>query len=140
MRPSAIFLVQPFPTTLVLLSDESHYARSIRRISDFAASWYGPIMTSAEVIAELRKRAPEIRALGATSLYLFGSAARDEANEASDIDLFVDYDPDKFGFVELIRLRERLTEELGHAADLTTREGLHPLLRPAIEAEAIKVF
>jgi hypothetical protein len=97
-------------------------------------------MTSAEIIAELRKRAPEIRAFGATSLHLFGSTARGEATDTSDIDLFVDYDPEKLGFVELIRLRERLSEELGHDADLTTREGLHPLLRPAIEAEAIKVF
>jgi predicted nucleotidyltransferase len=97
-------------------------------------------MTSAELIAELRRRAPDIRALGATSLYLFGSVARGEATETSDIDLFIDYDPDRFSFVELIRLRERLSEALGHPADLTTREGLHPLLRRAIEAEAIKVF
>jgi hypothetical protein len=97
-------------------------------------------MTRADIITELRSRAPDIRALGATSLYLFGSAARGEAGEASDIDLFVDYDPEKFGFVELIHLRERISQALGRPADLTTREGLHPLLRPAIEAEAIKVF
>ena len=97
-------------------------------------------MNRADIIAELRNRAPDIRALGATSLYLFGSAARAQANEASDIDLFVDYDPERFGFVELIRLREQLSRALGRPADLTTRNGLHPLLRRSIEAEAIKVF
>ena len=97
-------------------------------------------MTRADIIAALRKQAPDIRALGPTSLYLFGSAARGEATEASDIDLFIDYDPDRFSFVELIRLRERLSHILGRSADLTTREGLHPLLRQDIEAEAIKVF
>jgi hypothetical protein len=97
-------------------------------------------MSRADIIAELRNRAPAIRALGATSLYLFGSAARGQANEASDIDLFVDYDPERFGFVELIRLREQLSRALGRPADLTTRNGLHPLLRRSIEAEAIKVF
>ena len=100
----------------------------------------GETMTRADVIAELRKRAADIRTFGATSLYLFGSTARGEAGETSDVDLFVDYDPEKFSFVELIRLRERLSQLLGRSADLTTREGLHPLLRPAIEAEAIKVF
>ena len=45
-----------------------------------------------------------------------------------------------FSFVELIRLRERLSQILGRPADLTTREGLHPLLRRDIEAQAIKVF
>jgi uncharacterized protein len=97
-------------------------------------------MTRADLIATLRSQAPDIRALGATSLYLFGSVARGEAKETSDIDLFIDYDPDRFSFVELIRLRERLSHMLGRPADLTTREGLHPLLRPDIEAEAIKVF
>ena len=97
-------------------------------------------MASSDVIIELRKRADEIRRLGATSLYLFGSAARGEATPNSDVDLFIDYDPERFSFVELVRLQQRLTEVLGHPADLTTREGLHPLLRPAIEAEAIKVF
>src|SRR5260221_11538342 len=97
-------------------------------------------MASSDVIIELRKRADDIRRLGATPLYLFGSAARGEATPNSDVDLFIDYDPERFSFVELVRLQQRLTEVLGHPADLTTREGLHPLLRPAIEAEAIKVF
>jgi predicted nucleotidyltransferase len=97
-------------------------------------------MTRTHIIAALRDQASDIRALGATSLYLFGSAAREEARDDSDIDLFIDYDPDRFSFVELIRLRERLSHILGRPADLTTREGLHPLLRPEIEAEAIKVF
>ena len=97
-------------------------------------------MTCADIIAALRNQAPDIRSLGATSLYLFGSAARGEASDDSDIDLFVDYDPERFSFVELIRLRERLSHILGRPADLTTREGLHPMLRPQIEAEAVKVF
>ncbi len=97
-------------------------------------------MSRSDVIAALRAQASEIKALGATSLYLFGSAARNEATERSDVDLFVDYDLDRFSFVELIRLRERLSDILCRPADLTTREGLHPLLRSAIESEAIEVL
>jgi predicted nucleotidyltransferase len=93
-----------------------------------------------EIIAALRNRAADIRKFGATSLYLFGSIARDEAKRESDVDLFIDYDPDRFGFVELIRLQEHLGAILGRPADLTTREGLHPRLRSDIEAEAVKVF
>jgi predicted nucleotidyltransferase len=97
-------------------------------------------MTRSDIISALRRQAPDIRALGATSLYLFGSAAREEAKDDSNVDLFIDYDPEQFSFVELIRLRERLSHILGRPADLTTREGLHPMLRREIEAEAVKVF
>jgi uncharacterized protein len=97
-------------------------------------------MTSADPIAVLRAYADDIRAQGVTSLYLFGSVARGDASPESDVDMFVDYDADRFTFVELVRLRERLSSMLGRTADLTTREGLHPLLRRNIEAEAIKVL
>ncbi len=97
-------------------------------------------MTRSDTLAALRNRADAIRAHGVTALYLFGSSARGETREESDIDLFVDYDPERFSFVELVRLRENLSELLGRPADLTTREGLHPLLRPKIEAEAVRVF
>ena len=97
-------------------------------------------MTRNETIAALREHARAIRDQGVTALYLFGSSSRDEARSDSDVDLFVDYDPDRFSFVELIRLRESLSAKLGRKADLTTREGLHPVLRRNIEAEAIRVF
>lgn len=97
-------------------------------------------MSRADIVAALREKASEIKDFGATSLYLFGSAARNEATEHSDVDLFVDYDHESFSFVEFIRLRKRLSDILGRPADLTTRDGLHPLLRPTIEAEAIKVL
>ena len=93
-----------------------------------------------EAIAKLRACEAELRGSGATALFLFGSTARGEASPSSDVDLFVDYDPDRFSFVELMRLRQRLSDRLGVAADLTTREGLHPRLRPAIELEAIRVI
>ena len=97
-------------------------------------------MSRSDIIFALRAEATRIQELGATSLYLFGSTARDEDRSESDVDLFVDYDPERFSFVELIRLRDRLSDVLGRKADLTTRDGLHPALRANIEAEAIKVF
>ena len=123
---------------------------ALRRAAPMRLPRYGPPtphlfvlycgMTTADIIATLKARAADIRALGATSLYLFGSTARGEARDDSDVDLFIDYDPDRFSFVELIHLRERLSQILGRPADLTTREGLHPLLRQDIEAEAIQVL
>jgi uncharacterized protein len=97
-------------------------------------------MQRQQAIAILQDRAAELRQLGATALYLFGSTARDEARANSDIDLFVDYDPEVFSFVELIRLGESLSCALGATADLTTRRALHPALKASIEGEAIRII
>jgi hypothetical protein len=50
-------------------------------------------MNRTEAIRKLRPFADALKARGATSLYLFGSAARNEAGSKSDLDLFLDYDP-----------------------------------------------
>ena len=98
-------------------------------------------MTNAETIETLKASSNKVRALGATGLYLYGSASRNELSANSDVDLFIDYDPaSAFSFVELVRLQELLTGELKRAVDLTTRNGLHPLLRPDIERTSIKIF
>ena len=53
--------------------------------------YIGRPMNRREAIAMLQTHAEAVKALGATSLYLFGSVARDEAKIRSDLDLFVDY-------------------------------------------------
>jgi len=98
-------------------------------------------MTRDEIIGRIRSRAGEIRALGASALFLFGSAARDELREDSDIDVFIDREPSaKFTFVELTNLLFLLEEEFGREIDLTTRGGLHPKARERIEASAVRVL
>jgi predicted nucleotidyltransferase len=98
-------------------------------------------MTRTEALRRLRGQADAIKALGATSLYLFGSTARNEATSKSDLDLFVDYDPrGRFNVLDLVAAKRMLEENLGVPVDLTTRKGLHPLLRKQIEAEATRVF
>jgi predicted nucleotidyltransferase len=97
-------------------------------------------MQRAEVIDALRSRADTIRSFGATGLYLFGSTARDQAGAASDVDLFVDYDDERFSFVEFVRLGDYLSELLAVKADLTTREGLHPMIRDEVERTAVRIF
>jgi hypothetical protein len=94
-----------------------------------------------EAIRLLREHADAIRAIGATSLYLFGSTARNEAGAKSDLDLFVDYDKNgDFSAIELVRLRNYISDTLEIQADVTTRDGLHPLIRDQIVASAERVF
>jgi hypothetical protein len=102
---------------------------------------YNAAMTRVEAITELKHRASAIRALGATSLYVFGSTVRGEAQPESDLDVFIDYDPDgRFNAFDLVGIKQYLEEELKIPVDVTTRDGLHPMLKADIERSAIRVF
>ncbi|MGH6980986.1 MAG: nucleotidyltransferase family protein [Stellaceae bacterium] len=94
-----------------------------------------------QAIAALRDQVGAVKALGATSLYLFGSTVRDRATAASDLDLFIDYDPrTRFSLVELVGIKQFLERRLGVPVDLTTRDSLDPLLKRRIEASAEQIF
>jgi uncharacterized protein len=86
-------------------------------------------------LAILKAHASELKALGVTSLSLFGSTARDEAREDSDIDVAVTLlpGPEK-GLAYLGRLddlKSRLSEMLGHPVDLI----VEPTSRPRAQQE-----
>lgn len=97
-------------------------------------------MTRNEAMARLVACEPQLRGLGVEHLFLFGSTARDAAQASSDVDLFVDYTKGRFGLYELMDVQELTTRALGRRVDVTTRDGLHPDLRPAIEASARQIF
>ena len=102
---------------------------------------YNAAMRRAEAIRRLRREADTIKALGATSLYLFGSVVRDDAETESDLDLFLDYDPaKKFSLIDLVEIKLFLEDKLAVEVDVTTRDSLHPMLRADIEQSAIRVF
>jgi len=71
-------------------------------------------------------------------LYIFGSFARNEVREMSDIDILVDFEPDaRIGIFEFIRLKRDLGELLHCEVDLATRDSLHKALRKDILNEAV---
>jgi hypothetical protein len=92
-----------------------------------------------EAIELLRRHQSEIAAHGVRALYLFGSTRRDEAGPDSDVDLFIDY-ARGFSLLDLVAVKEQIDEILGVRADLTTRGGLHPILRDDILRDAERVF
>ena len=98
-------------------------------------------MNRTETIEELKARAAAIRAMGAISLYLFGSTAKNSAKVTSDLDLFIDYDSNsRFNAFDLVGIKLFLEKELTLPVDLTTRDGLHPMLKSDIEQSAMRVF
>ena len=98
-------------------------------------------MNRQEAIDLLKSVASSAKSMGATSMYLYGSTARDEGRIGSDIDVFIDYDPSgKFNAFDLIGIKFLLEDHFHLPVDLATRDGLHPRLRERIEQSAIRVF
>lgn len=97
-------------------------------------------MTREEAIRRLKDNQAQLKELGVEHLYLFGSTARDEAGEESDIDLFFDHPEASLGLYQLIDLREAAARILGRKADIMSRRSLHPALKQRIEATALQVF
>jgi predicted nucleotidyltransferase len=98
------------------------------------------VMQRDEAITILKEHEAELRQLGVEHLYLFGSTARGEAREDSDVDLFFDYKRGKLGLFELMDVKEQTSRILGRKADIMTRDSLHKILRSRIEASALQVF
>ena len=73
-------------------------------------------------------------------LFIFGSTARDEAREASDVDLFFDHPEGSLGLFQLMDVKEATARILDRKADIMTRRSLHALLKQRIEAAALQVF
>ena len=97
-------------------------------------------MRSDLAISRLRDHEADLKRLGVEHLYLFGSTARDEAGEESDVDLFFDYEKGRLGLYELMDVKELAARILGGRTDIMTRDSLHKALRAGIEATAVRVF
>lgn len=98
-------------------------------------------MRKEDVIAKVQAHADEIRARGATALYLFGSTVRGEARADSDVDFFMEHDPARrFSLFDLMHLEDYLADVLGRRVDLGTKDSLHPVLRDDILRESVRVI
>lgn len=72
---------------------------------------------------------------GAHNVRVFGSVARGEADEKSDIDLLVEFEPER-SLLDHAGLVAELEELLGRKVDVVTEKGIYWLLRRRILKEA----
>lgn len=94
----------------------------------------------------LRDRLPALRtairdaaaANGATEVRVFGSVARGEDTDTSDVDVLVTLAPGRT-LLDLARLEVRLEALFGRPVDLVTEAGLRPPVREAALREAVRV-
>jgi len=91
------------------------------------------------VLTRLKGSIEEIRRrFGVRTLAVFGSIARDEAADSSDVDVLVVFNQ-RATFDIYMDLKFYLEELLGMSVDLVTDKALRPQVRQAIEQELINV-
>lgn len=90
-------------------------------------------------LATLRSFKPQILAIaaehGVGNIRVFGSVARGEADEASDVDLLVTVERPSVGW-KFYSIEPALGDLLGCEVDVITDKSIHPLLKERILSEA----
>lgn len=75
---------------------------------------------------------------GATKVSVFGSRARNDARDDSDVDLLVTLE-NGHGLLDLIAIKQDLEDALRLHVDVVTEGGLSPYMRDAVLAEAVRL-
>ncbi len=90
-----------------------------------------------QILTLLKKQLPYLKSnFKVKSIGIFGSYAREEQTETSDIDMLVEFEA-PVGFIKFIELENYLSDKLGAKVDLVTPDALKPLIKPHIIAEAV---
>ena len=99
----------------------------------------GRMATLEELRIVLRALLPTLeQEYGVTSLEIFGSYVRGEQDDESDLDLLVEFDPERdLSLLDLARLQRILTERIGVPVDLVEKRSIKPRLRDRILHEAV---
>jgi predicted nucleotidyltransferase len=73
---------------------------------------------------------------GARGIRVYGSVARGQATEQSDLDLLVEWEPDR-SLLDVIGLKLDLEDLLGVTVDIGSERGLHWFIREEVLREAV---
>jgi uncharacterized protein len=90
-----------------------------------------------EALRLLVEHRDELTAMGAASLSLFGSMARDEAGPASDVDILIELGR-PMGLFGLAAIHLRLEEIMGRRVELITANSLAERYRAKIVPDLVR--
>jgi predicted nucleotidyltransferase len=95
-------------------------------------------MKRSEVVALIQEHRAELAPFGVKSLALFGSVARDEARDDSDIDVLVEFEG-PVTYDRYCDVRFFIEDLLHRQVDLVLKEGLRPEVIPYVERDVFRV-
>lgn len=96
--------------------------------------------TKENILAKLTAQKTQLFKLGISKVGLFGSYSRNEQSAKSDIDLLIDFEPEKENFDNYMAVYD-LFEELfkNEKIEIVTKNGLSPYMGPHILSEVVYV-
>ncbi len=94
--------------------------------------------TKRELINILKNNKQKIQKYGAKNIGLFGSYIRDEQKEHSDIDILVDFYPEKENFDNFMAVCDYIENLFSREkVEIVTKNGLSPFIGPKILKEVL---
>ncbi len=94
-----------------------------------------PVETKDEILARLQEIEPQLRALGARRIGLFGSFVKGRQAADSDVDLLLEFEPGEKSFDHFMAISFLLEDAMLRHVELVTIESLSPCLGPHILSE-----
>ena len=99
-----------------------------------------PILTEEQILSFIKTHKDDFHErYGVHRIGLFGSFARKEQTEASDVDIAIEMEPEKKNIHNFLAFKRHLEKELGRKVDLGIESALKPAARKFIEKEIVYV-
>jgi uncharacterized protein len=97
------------------------------------------LLSKEDLIKQIMGQREKLSHLGVKNIGLFGSFVRGEQTSSSDIDILVEFVPEKHTFDNFMEVSFLLEETLGRKVEVITPEGLSPYIGPHILKEIERV-
>jgi len=97
------------------------------------------VTTKEDLIQRILEQRERLLSFGVTSIGLFGSFVRGKQTGLSDIDVLVEFTPEKHTFDNFMEVSFLLEETLGRKVEIVTPESLSPHIGPHILKEVERV-
>lgn len=92
------------------------------------------------ILTTIKSNKSKLEKLGVKNIGLFGSYIRNEQSKESDIDILLDFEPDKENFDNFMEVCDLLEELFGNKkVEIVTKNGLSPYIGPKILKEVVYV-
>ena len=97
------------------------------------------VLTKKKIIDFLEAEMPFLmEAYNVNTIGLFGSYAREEQTETSDLDLLIEFTK-PISYFTLFKLEDYISDKLGIKVEIVTPDGLKELIKPIIMREVLYV-